>query len=78
MEPGNVVEIETEERFQDDQRYVPTRNVISRQVIGIRVVPVVTEYHAARFYDKKKGRNVHYAFPEDCVASSISLISVNA
>ena len=64
LEPGNVVEIETEEKFKDDQRYVPTGNIISRQVIGIRVVPVVTEYHAMEFYDKKKGRNVHSAFPE--------------
>ncbi len=64
MEPEKVVEIETEERFKDDQRYVPTGNIISRQVIGIRVVPVVTECHAAEFYDKKKGRNVHSAFPE--------------
>lgn len=63
MEPENVVEIETEERFKDGQRYAPTGKAISRQAIGIRVVPVVTEYHAAEFYDKKKGRNVHCAFP---------------
>lgn len=33
-------------------------------MIGIAVVPVVTEYHAAEFYDKKKGRKVHSAFPD--------------
>lgn len=64
MEPGKVVEIETEEKFKDGQRYVPTGNIISKQVIGVRVVPVVIEYHAAEFYDKKKGRNVHSAFPD--------------
>lgn len=41
----------------------PTGNIISRQVIGIRVAPVVTEYRTAEFYDKKKGRKVHSAFP---------------
>ena len=63
MEPDRVVEITTEEKWKDSSRYVPTGNVISRQAIGISIVPVVTEYRAAEFYDKKKGRNVHSAFP---------------
>ena len=63
MEPDKVVEIEAEEKFKNDPRYVPTGNIISKQVIGISIVPVVTEYHTAEFYDKKKGRNVHSAFP---------------
>lgn len=63
MEPDKVVEIEVEEKFKNDPRYVPTGNIISKQVIGISIVPVVTEYHTAEFYDKKKGRNVHSAFP---------------
>ena len=64
MKPDKVVEIQTEERLKDSSRYIPTGNIISRQVIGIAVVPVVTEYHAAEFYDKKKGRKVHSAFPD--------------
>ena len=63
VEPDQVIEIEAEEKFKDGSRYVPTGNIISRQVIGISIVPVVTEYHTAEFYDKKKGRNVHSAFP---------------
>lgn len=63
MKPDKVVEIPTEKKLEDNQRYIPTGNMISRQVIGIAVVPVVTEYHAVEFYDKKKGRNVHSAFP---------------
>ena len=63
MEPDQVVEIPVEEKRKDSSRYVPTGNTISKQVIGIRVVPVVTEYRAVEFYDKKKGRNVHAAFP---------------
>lgn len=63
MEPDRVVEITTEEKWKDSSRYVPTGNVISRQAVGISIVPVVTEYRAAEFYDKKKGRNVHSAFP---------------
>ena len=63
MVPDQVVEIAAEEKFKDGSRYIPTGNIISRQVIGIRVAPVVTEYRTAEFYDKKKGRNVHSAFP---------------
>ena len=63
MEPDRVIEIEAEERLKDGSRYVPTGNIISRQTVGISIVPVVTEYRAAEFYDKKKGRNVHSAFP---------------
>ncbi len=63
MYPNQVVEIRTEERLKNNPGYVPTRNIISRQVIGISIVPVVTEYHVMEFYDKKKGRNVHSAFP---------------
>lgn len=61
--PDQVIEIAAEEKFQDRSRYVPTGNVISRQTIGIAMVPVVTEYRTAEFYDKKKGRKVHSAFP---------------
>ena len=63
MKPDKVVEIQTEERFKEDPRYVPTGNTVSRQVVGICAVPVVTEYRTEEFYDKKKGRNVHSAFP---------------
>lgn len=63
MEPNQVIEIETEEKFKDNSRYIPTGNTISRQMIGISIVPVVTEYRTEEFYDKKKGRNVHSAFP---------------
>lgn len=63
MKPDKIVEVTAEEKFQDTFRYVPTGNIISRQMIGICVVPVVTEYRTAEFYDKKKGRNVHSAFP---------------
>lgn len=63
MEPERIVEVKTEEKLKDAHRYVPTGKTICRQTIGIRVVPVVIEYRAAEFYDKKKGRNVHAAFP---------------
>ena len=63
MKPDKVSAIPTEERLKDSSRYIPTGNTIYRQVIGITVVPVVTEYRAEEFYDKKKGRNVHSAFP---------------
>ncbi|MCM1259293.1 MAG: hypothetical protein NC307_15820 [Roseburia sp.] len=49
--------IPAEERLKDSFRYIPIGNIISRQVIGITVVPVVTEYRAEEVYDKKKGRD---------------------
>lgn len=63
LKPDKIVEIQTEEKLKDNSRYVPTGNIVSRQAIGIAVVPVVTEYHAVEFHDKKKGRKVHSAFP---------------
>lgn len=63
MEPDQVIEIAAEEKFKDSLRYVPTGNTISRQAIGISIVLVVTEYRIAEFYDRKKGRDVHSAFP---------------
>ena len=62
LEPGRIVEIKTEERFKDTSRYVPTGAAVTRQVIGIAVMPVVTQYQAEEFYDRKKGRKVHPAF----------------
>lgn len=67
MKPDKVVEIQTEEKFKDSSRYVPTGNIVSRQTVGIAIVPVVTEYHALEFYDKKKGRHTHSAFPAGVV-----------
>lgn len=63
MKPDKIVEIQTEDKFKDNARYVPTGNIITRQAIGIAIIPVVTEYHAEEFWDKKKGRYVHAAFP---------------
>lgn len=63
LEPDKIVEIQTKEKLKDSLRYVPTGNIVIKQTVGIAVTPVVTEYHALEFYDKKKGRNVHSAFP---------------
>ena len=49
MRPDKIVGIQAEEQLQNDPRYVPTGNIISRQVIGVTVVPVVTEYRTAEF-----------------------------
>lgn len=59
-----IVEIEAEEKFLTDPRYVPTGNTVSRQVVGVVVLPVVTQYNTAEYYDKKKGRLVHSKFPQ--------------
>lgn len=71
MKPDKIVEISAEEKLENNPRYVPTGKIISRQVIGICVTPVVIEYRAVEFYDKKKGRNVHASFP-DGVADDVN------
>lgn len=63
MKPDKIVEIQTEEKLKDSSRYIPTGKIVSRQTVGIAIVPVVTEYHALEFYDKKKGWEVHSASP---------------
>lgn len=63
LNPDRTVRIKTEGKFRNSHRYTPTGNMVSRQMIGFAVVPVVTEYCAVEFRDRKKGRNVHSAFP---------------
>lgn len=63
MKPDKIIEIQTEDKLKGSSRYVPAGKIVSKQTIGIAIVPVATEYHALGFYDKKKGRNVHPAFP---------------
>lgn len=64
MTPDKVVEIPVEKKFNDTSRYTPTGKIISKQVVGIAIVPLVTEYRTAEYYDRRKGRNVHSAFLE--------------
>ena len=33
-------------------------------MVGVAVMPVVTEYRTAQYYDRKRGRLVHSAFPQ--------------
>lgn len=64
MKPDKIVEIPAEEKMESSPRYAPTGETVSRQVIGVAVIPVVTEYRTAGFRDKKKGRDVHARFPD--------------
>ena len=50
--------------MENDPKYVPTGNIIPRQVIGVTVVSVVIEYRTPEFYDKRKGRKVNSAFSD--------------
>ncbi len=79
LEPDHIINIETGDKFLDAGRYVRTGNTISKQVIGIAVIPTITEYRAEEFYDKKKGRMAHMPFPDgvtDDVNYDASLKSV--
>lgn len=64
LKADRVVEIAPEERFQDTSRYQATGETVTRQVVGVAVMPVVTEYRTAQYYDRKRGRLVHSAFPQ--------------
>lgn len=64
LKADRVVEIAPEERFQNTSRYQATGITAARQVVGVAVMPVVTEYRTAQYYDRKRGRLVHSAFPQ--------------
>lgn len=57
------MEIPPDEKYLDMSRYLPTGRSITKQVAGIAVCVVVTQYSTEEFYDKKTGHRVHSAFP---------------
>lgn len=51
----------------DNPDYKKTGRTIVKQLVGIRMMLVVREYHAAVYYNSKTGERTHAAFPEGVV-----------
>jgi len=66
-EPTSKIEIEPPEEYLDISRYKPTGRIITKQVVGLRVVKTVDEYSTPEFLDLNTGRPVHAAFPNGVV-----------
>ena len=64
LTPTRTVGIAPDEKYQDTSRYTPTGKNITKQVIGVAVHAVVTQYSTPEFYDRKTGHRVHSAFPD--------------
>lgn len=60
-----TVEIAPDQKYQDTSRYTPTGKNVTKQVVGVAVHAVATQYSTPEFYDRKTGHRVHSAFPAD-------------
>ena len=68
QEPTNpVVMLPPPERVAQDPGFKKTGRTIVKQVIGLRVLVDVTEYHADLYYNSKTGERLHAAFPKGAI-----------
>lgn len=51
----------------DDPDFKKTSKTIVKQLVGIRMVLDVTEYHADVYYNSKTGERIHAVFPEGVI-----------
>ncbi len=64
LTPTQTVETASDEKYQDTARYIPTGKTITKQVAGVAVHAVVTQYSTLEFYDRETGHRVHSVFPD--------------
>ena len=62
--PTRLIKIPAPDEYTNNSDYIPTGKTISKQVVGIRVDVVVTEYSTPEFMHIRTGRRVHADFPE--------------
>ncbi|MDE7204531.1 MAG: transposase [Lachnospiraceae bacterium] len=67
LTPSRTVEILPDKKYLDESRYIPTGKSITKQVAGVSVRAVVTQYSTQEFYDRKTGHMVHSPFPAGVV-----------
>ena len=64
QEPTQTVDIPSPAEFTEDPNYKPTGNIITKQVVNIRIDLDVVEYRAIEFRNVRTGQRVHADFPE--------------
>jgi len=65
--PTNTIHIPAPAEYANSPNYKPTGQIITKQVVGIRVVLTVDEYATPEFRDLRTGQRVHADFPEGVV-----------
>lgn len=59
--------LEPPQKVLNDPDFKKTSKTIVKQLVGIRMVLDVTEYHADVYYNSKTGERTHAAFPEGVI-----------
>jgi hypothetical protein len=62
--PTKVVAVPVPEKYLNAELYKPTGRMISKQVIGMRVITETTEYQTPEFRNIITGQRVHAPFPD--------------
>lgn len=65
--PTEIVTLPVPEEALNDPDFKKSKKTIRKQVVGIRVVLDVTEYHADVYYNSKTGERIHASFPDGVV-----------
>ena len=67
MPTAESVHIPAPEKYANSPDYKPTGRIITKQVIGLRVVVEVTEYDTPEFRNVRTGQRVHADFPPSVI-----------
>lgn len=62
-EPTSVTEIPAPEEYANNSGYVLTGNIITKQLVDIRIERIVNQYHTAEYRNVHTGTRVHAEFP---------------
>jgi hypothetical protein len=65
--PTNRIDIPPPEEYTNTENYKPTGRIITKQVVGIRVMLVVDEYSTPEFRHLRTWERVHADFPDGVV-----------
>jgi hypothetical protein len=63
QKPSEVKWIPPDDEFLDKSKFKPTGNIITKQIVGLRIVLDVIEYRTAEFRNVRTGQRVHAPFP---------------
>jgi hypothetical protein len=65
--PTNKIFIAPPEKFLDEALYKPTGNMITKQVVSLKMTAIVDEYGTPEYKNLKTGQRVHAEFPPGVV-----------
>jgi len=62
-EPTSVTEIPAPDKYENNPDYVLTGNIITKQLVDIRIERIINEYYTAEYRNIHTGTRVHAEFP---------------